>query len=408
MNVAFCTLGCKVNQAETRELKKQFLEFGYTPVASLEKADVAVFNSCTVTHIAERKLRNYVRRVEKSNPAAKIYICGCYANLRAKELSEIFPQAIVIGKEKKLDIKKWGIKTAALARAELELDQERVRQFLKIEDGCDQFCAYCVIPYARGPVVSYSPATILAQADALVARGARELIVTGINTGKYNWQGYDLADLLGDLEKISELKRIRVSSVEPNYVTEKLLKTLSGSPKFCHHLHIPIQSGSDRILKLMGRPYDLRKYFQLIELVRKTIPGLGLTTDLILGFPGETRETFKETLQTLQELKFSDIHLFKYSSRPGTRAEKLEQSLTPPEVQKMLEEAQALNNKYKKEFAKSFIGKPVEVLVHEKKQKIYNGLNPEYIPCVLTEEVKVGELVVVRPKSLNTELELVV
>lgn len=413
MKVAFCTLGCKVNQAETRDLQKQFIAYGYTPIKFSAEADIFVFNTCSVTHIADRKSRNLIRRAVKLNPNAKIFVCGCYADLRPQELKKAIPEIYKLIKTKdKLNLNVWGIKKIMPQSPTLSLlpgeGSNRIRQFLKIEDGCDQYCAYCVIPYARGRVVSYPIDELFKQAKGLTSGGAAELVLTGINLGKYNDHGKDLVDLISELEKIPELKRIRLSSIEPNLITDKLIKKLKASEKLCPHLHIPLQSGSDKILKSMNRPYTLAQYTALLKKIRKEIPDINITTDIIVGFPGEDSKTFTETEKTLNRLKFSDMHIFKYSPREQTKSANWPEKLKPEQVQKMLERIQKLKIEVKINFSKKFVKKSLEVLIHEKKSDFYEGLTKNYLIVQIKtkKNIKIGQALTIKLESIDQEAVL--
>lgn len=405
MNVSFITLGCKVNQAETRNLKKAFAAAGYNILSnySKQKPDIAVVNTCMVTHVAERKSRNYIRRILKENSLARIYVCGCYAELRAAELMKAIPEIYrVIPNQEKLNITAWGIRPIK-KKEPVPYLSKRVRESLKIEDGCDRFCNYCVIPYARGKVVSMPYKEVLKEAAALVAEGVVELILTGINLGRYTAGKKKLPELLTELSKLPKLKRIRLSSIEPDLVNEQLIAAMVINPKVCHHLHIPLQSGSDKILYAMGRPYRTQNYENLIKNIRKKIPDIAITTDIIVGYPVETKETFKETLAFAKKIGFADIHFFKYSPRQEAASFKLKPTLTDQETEVLMQQALLLKETLQKSFLKKLIGKKVEVLVHDRKPGYLNALTSNYAPVIMpdNEAVKLGDILTVKIKRTS-------
>ncbi len=405
MNVSFITLGCKVNQAETRNLKKAFAAAGYTVLSNYSKSkpDIAVINTCMVTHVAERKSRNYIRRLLKENPLVRIYVCGCYAELRAAELLKAIPEIYrIIPNQEKLNIAAWGIRPIKTKEPKA-YHSRRVREFLKIEDGCDRYCNYCVIPYARGKVVSKPYKEVLKEAAQLIAEGAVELVLTGINLGRYAAGKKRLPELIAELSKDPLLKRIRLSSIEPELVDEQLIAAIAAELKVCRHLHLPLQSGSDKILYAMGRPYRTPVYENLVKNIRKKIPGVSLTTDVIVGYPGETSETFKETLAFVEKIGFSDVHFFKYSPRPETAAFKIAPTLSEQETEALMQKALLLKEKLQKNFLKKFVSKTVEILVHERKPGYLEGLTADYAPVIMPDDptVKLGELLTVKIKKTS-------
>lgn len=331
--IAFYTLGCKVNQYETEKLRERFAALGFSVVPETEAADVYVINSCTVTGIADRKSRNFARRAKKLNQDALVVMAGCYAETSAAELAhmpEIDMLAGTFDKES-LPEKVSGLlgRNAAAARAEPPGAGEgkipgsaasRTRAYLKIEDGCDRYCAYCVIPYARGAVRSRPMSELLDEAGALLSAGYKEIILTGVNAALYDDGGRDLIALINAIAALPGDFRLRLSSLEPTTVNADYARRLIQTERLCPHLHLSLQSGSDAVLAAMGRNYTMRDYRDITRVLKERDPLFGLTTDIIVGFPGETESDFQRSVEAVREIGFSHVHVFRYSKRPGTRA----------------------------------------------------------------------------------------
>ena len=390
--VAIATLGCKVNQYDSAVLAGIFQKKGYRLVKFTEAADVYVVNTCSVTHLGERKSRQMIRRAVKANPTAIIAVTGCYAQISPEEVQEMPGVDLLVGTGdrykiaemvEKLD--KTGVTVNAVNSAndsnEFKVNAaapytERARAFLKIQDGCNNFCTYCIVPYARGRVRSLPQPLALSRAAELAAAGFKEIVLTGIHTGSYGQDLPDkptLAGLLQSLAEIPGIPRIRLGSIEPNDITLELIEVLSRSEVFCKHLHIPLQSGDDRVLAKMGRKYTAYEYSALIGVLKENIPDLGLTTDVIVGFPGETEDSFAYTLNMLRKCSFSKLHVFKYSPRAGTPA-----AAFPGQVPARVKEERSralidLSDAMAAEFAASFMGRMLEVLV-ESRCKTNKGL----------------------------------
>lgn len=343
MRVAFHTLGCKVNQYETEVMKEQFAAAGFRIVAESEPADVYIINTCTVTGLADRKSRQIVRRMKKQNPNSVIAATGCYVQTRPEELGAVDGVDILAGINEKHRILEYvrdvlHTHTAPVSsmtvlpenvhihpREELTEYEEsgmvtgsdgRTRACVKIQEGCDRFCSYCVIPYARGPVRSRREEVIVNEVRQLAERGFQEVVLTGINTALYP----ALPHLLSRLDVLEGNFRIRLSSLEPTVVNAASVRELFGFDRLCHHLHLSIQSGSNRVLQAMNRHYDRDDYFRIVDALRKFDPTYGITTDMIVGFPGETEADFQDSLDAVQRSGFGKVHVFRYSPRPGTRA----------------------------------------------------------------------------------------
>ncbi len=371
MKIAFYTLGCKVNTYESESVWELFKEQGYERVTHKDFADVYVINTCTVTNSAASKSRKAIRKLIKINPEAVVAVMGCYSQLSPDDVFLIDGVDIIIGtkhRERLLPLvnkflnERNKIKDISDVSRYRVFDEikvtnftENTRAFLKIQDGCDNFCTYCIIPYARGPVRSRDKDSVLDEARSLVKNGFHEIVLTGIHTGGYgqDLDNYSFFDLLNDLKDVKGLKRIRISSIEVNELTNEIIELIASNHIFAKHLHIPLQSGSDEILRLMKRKYDKAQFLKHIEHIRTLIPGIAITTDIIVGFPGETEEMFEEMYYFIKKIAFSELHVFPYSKRSGTKAAKMEGHLNglvkSTRVNKLLE----LNN----ELATAFIEK---------------------------------------------------
>ncbi len=338
MTVAFYTLGCKVNTYETEALQTLFVNDGFTVVDYKAQADVYVINTCTVTNQSDVKSRKAIRQAVKRNPEAVVAVMGCYSQVESDVVAQIDGVDIIMGtseRERVLPLVKQVLRDRAQILAVNDMSRyktfdklnvtsfsENTRAFIKIQDGCNQYCSYCIIPFARGPIRSRQKADVLNEAKALVKSGYQEIVLTGIHTGGY---GTDLADtsfydLLTALSDIKNLKRIRISSIEINQLTEDIITLIKTNDVFARHLHIPIQSGTDTILKKMRRHYNLADYEAKIASIRDAIPGIAITTDIIVGYPEETDEDFEKIKATVKRIGFSELHVFPYSKRSGTKA----------------------------------------------------------------------------------------
>lgn len=358
--VAFYTLGCKVNQYESEAMEEAFLDRGYRPVGKDEGADVFVINTCTVTHVADAKCRQAIRRAKRKNPNALVAVVGCYVQVAPETVRAIEGVDVLIGTKRRDRIVDAVEEVAATGKKVEDLvDLNQVRTFdelgistelsttraaIKVQEGCEMYCSYCIIPYARGHMASRDREAILEEVRRLVAKGIKEYVLTGIHVASYGKEKApdgqveaerprDLIDLVEAVAKIPGVERIRLSSIEPRWVTPEKLLRLAACGKFADHFHLSLQSGSDRILKAMNRKYDKALYLEKIREIRKVFPHAGLTTDVIVGFPGETEEDFRETLAFVEEVGFSKIHIFPYSKREGTPAA-LFRNQVPPSIKK--------------------------------------------------------------------------
>ena len=342
MKIAFYTLGCKVNTYESESTWELFKEQGFKRVSPKEYADVYIINTCTVTNSAASKSRKAIRRLIRINPDAVIAVMGCYSQTATDDVFLIDGVDIVIGTKHREHLlplvnkvlnERQRIKEVSDISRYYVFDEvkvtnftENTRAFLKIQDGCNNFCTYCIIPYARGPVRSRDKDSIIQEAMNLVENGFHEIVLTGINTGSYgqDLDCYSFFDLLDDLKDVKGLKRLRISSIEINELTDEIIQLIANNAVFAKHLHIPLQSGSDKILGLMKRKYDKKQFSDHIAHIRTLIPGIAITTDVIVGFPGETDEMFKEMYDFIKEMAFSELHVFPYSKRSGTKAAKMD------------------------------------------------------------------------------------
>lgn len=425
--VAICTLGCKVNQYESAALAGLFQQRGYQVVDSESEADIYIINTCTVTHLGDRKSRQLIRRMSRINPDALIAVTGCYAQVSPEEVLEIPGVDLVVGTKDRgnlVDLIERTVKGQGQVKSVSDytagdLFEEfpslplhgRVRAFLKIQEGCSNFCTYCIVPYARGPLRSRQPDKIIEEARKIIKEGFKEIVLTGIHTGAYGWDlnsGPTLAGLLQSLSEIPGLLRLRLSSVEPNDITPELVETLSGLKVFCRHLHVPLQSGDDEILQRMGRRYNTWEYARLASILRENLPDLGLTTDVMVGFPGETEENFNNSLKFIEKISFSRLHVFKYSPRRGTPAAsfggQVEPGVKEDRSRKLIETGKNLLAN----FAKAYVGHKLDVLVEQPFQEgggLYEGLTGNYIKVVFpgNEDLR-GEIVKVKAEKFERDV----
>ena len=371
MKFAVHTLGCKVNTYESEYIISKMQEKGYILTSFDDFADIYIINTCTVTNTSDVKSRKMIRQAKKKNKDSVVAVMGCYTQIKDNNDSILDYADVIIGntnKSKLVDLIEEHIKTkekiirtedvmnATFDNMQLVNFETRTRALVKIQDGCNNYCTYCIIPFVRGNVRSKRPELVLDEVKALVENGYKEIVLTGIHTGHYgsDLDNYDFSDLLTDLEKIKGLERIRISSIEIVELNDKFLNVLSNSKKIVNHIHIPLQAGSNHILKLMNRRYDKKYFFDKINNIRKIRPDIAITTDVIVGFPGETKEDFEETLEFVEKLNFAGGHVFPYSIRNGTPAAKMKGQLTKEEkhvrVKKLIEKFNELEEHYSKKF----------------------------------------------------------
>jgi threonylcarbamoyladenosine tRNA methylthiotransferase MtaB len=379
--VAFHTLGCKVNYYESEALKGEFRRAGFEVVDFEEPADVYVINTCTVTHLAERKSRQIIRRAKRRNPAALVAVTGCYAQVSPEDISSLGQADLVTGTADRLALPELVRKKMAGGDVFAGIDAyakeavfedlpwvsegERTRAFLKIQDGCRQFCTYCIIPRARGPLRSLPLQKALAYLQEIGRSGYKEVVLTGIHLGLYGIDLQPQTDLGSFLERaaaVEGIERLRLSSVEPWDLEDKLLEVVKGNKKICRHLHIPLQSGDDGILKEMGRPYDASFYRGLLKRLRDALPDLAVSTDIMVGFPGESEEQFRRGIDFVRECAFSRLHVFKYSPRSGTKAASMADQVRPEIKEARSREMINLGKELARNFQEKFIGRRLDVL----------------------------------------------
>ena len=424
MKVKFYTLGCKVNTYETEAMEQQFMTYGYD--LSESNADIYVINTCAVTNIAERKSRQMIRRAKELNPKAIIVVCGCYAQTAKEEIEKMPEVDIVIGVNEKTNIvkiveeflnEKHGlVQVGDVMHQNNYLDfgtttyTELNRAVVKVQDGCDRFCSYCIIPYARGKVRSRNPESILREIAQIAQDGIKEVVITGIHlasfgkdfsmedakkyreTFGYNQNfktfdptddlhtgGFRLIELLEQINKVKGIERIRLGSLEPKLITEDFVARLSKLEKICPHFHLSLQSGCDKTLKEMNRRYTTEEFENSANLLRRVYPEVALTTDIIVGFPNETDENFEETYNFLKKIKFYKMHVFKYSPKKGTVAIKMKNQVDGKIKEERSKKLIELSNKNQNEYNESYIGKTVKVLFEEYKNGYFKGHTANYI-----------------------------
>lgn len=397
--VAFYTLGCKVNQYDTEAVREQFEAAGYLVAEFNEIADVYVVNTCTVTHLSDRKCRQMLRKTKKLNPDSILVAMGCYAQIAADQIREQVSEIdIIVGTDKRQQIvslvdafdadRKAPINIVSNIGEVTEFEElsisslgERTRAYIKVQEGCNNFCTYCIIPYTRGRIRSRKEEQVVREVERLVKEGFKEIILTGIHVLAYGKDlgNTDLIQLLQKVHEVEGIERIRMSSIEPVVVTEAFIEALSHLPKVCHHFHLSLQSGSDTVLKRMNRKYDTKAYAKSIVALRKLWPDVAITTDIIVGFPGETEEEFAETLAFVEEVKLSQIHIFPYSAREGTPAARMKDQIAP-EVKERREKALAkVEKSLRQSFMSQFVGQEVEVLFEKHHEGHVAGYTSNYL-----------------------------
>ncbi|HOS69688.1 MAG TPA: tRNA (N(6)-L-threonylcarbamoyladenosine(37)-C(2))-methylthiotransferase MtaB [Bacillota bacterium] len=400
---AFYTLGCKVNRYETEAMTESFENAGYEIVDYSEFADVYIINTCTVTNMGDRKSRQIIRRAKEKNPEALVAVVGCYSQIAPGEVLEIPEVSLVVGtdersrmvelveyamkKEEKLNMVNDIMKVREFEEMPIKSYKSRTRAFLKIQEGCDQYCTYCIIPYARGHIRSRKPDSIIAEVKELAENGFREIVLTGIHVASYGKDlgNTSLIDIIEKVHEIDGIRRIRMSSVDPNVMTDGFIERLSRLPKICGHFHLSLQSGCDETLKRMNRKYTTGEYRRVVEKLREVFADVAITTDLIVGFPGETEEEFQKTVDFVDEIAFSGMHVFKYSQRSGTPAAKYEHQVKPQVKDARSKVITAIAKKNEEKFKKAFIGRSKPVLYEQPfdgQKSLFEGLTDNYIRVV--------------------------
>ena len=412
MKVGICSLGCKVNIYESELVTNILKNNNYTVVDFDDKADIYIINTCSVTNESDKKSRKMINRAKKNNPAAIIIVMGCYSQVNAEDIDvdivlgnrdkskivEIIEEYIKTKQKKKII---YDLTKVDFEKMEITNFDSHTRAFVKIQDGCNAFCSYCIIPYVRGRVRSKDPEDVIKEVTALVEKGYKEIVLTGIHTGRYGTDiNTNLEELLNKLVNIPNIYRIRLSSIEINEITPGIKKLLKENKVMAKHLHIPLQSGSDKILKLMNRKYNKEEFLSMVDNLRD-IPDISLTTDLIVGFPNEGEEEFNETIDTLKEIGFTKIHTFPYSKRKGTPAAIMDNQVSPEEKKKRVHRILDLSNRYEHNFYESKIGKIYDgvVEVHSNGTAIVHTSN--FIPVIINDIVEEGTIVNVKIEKVE-------
>ncbi|EMS69686.1 tRNA (N(6)-L-threonylcarbamoyladenosine(37)-C(2))-methylthiotransferase MtaB [Ruminiclostridium cellobioparum] len=394
------TLGCKVNQYESEAVSSLFEQNGYEIVSFDQNSDIYIINTCTVTNLSDRKSRQAIRKAKKTNPDSIVAVMGCYAQTSSEDVLKIPGVNLVIGTKDRNRILEYvdrleageckinAVDNIMTSRSFEELKvstyKERTRAYLKIQEGCSQFCSYCIIPYARGPIRSRKPQDVIEEVRELSRHGFTEIVLTGIHLASYgrDLKDTDLLDIIQKLNGIEGIQRIRLGSIEPTTITEEFVRVAAGMPKLCPHYHLSLQSGCDNTLKAMNRKYTSEEYSKSAALLKKYIPDAAITTDIMVGFPGETEEDFKKSLEFAEKIGFSKIHVFKYSPRKGTPAAGAANQIAPEIKEARSEKMLALSERLEEQYLNKFIGREMEVLyeqeLHDKKGYI-EGLTKNYI-----------------------------
>jgi len=407
--VAPLTLGCKVNQYETDGMIELLKEAGMTAVSFEEKADVYLINTCSVTNMADKKSRQMIHRAKKLNPDAVVIAAGCYVQAAKDKLMEDDRISIIIGNNKKKDIVRIledylqaGVTDEGMLDISAEKEYEpltinstleHTRAYVKIQDGCNQFCSYCIIPYVRGRIRSRDIASIIEEVERLALTGVKEIVLTGIHISSYGKDKENevgLADVIDAISKIESIKRIRLGSLEPGIITDEFIDRIVDNEKVCPHFHLSLQSGCNTVLKRMNRKYTCEEYFEKCEMLRKAFDRPALTTDVIVGFPGETEEEFRETVDYLTKLNLYEMHIFKFSPRQGTVAAGMKDQVAPEIKNQRSDVLLALSERNKQAYEASFRGENLDVLVEEKVRREgkdgYRGHTERYMDIFVEEE----------------------
>ena len=412
MKVGICSLGCKVNIYESELVTNILKNNNYTVVDFEDKADIYIINTCSVTNESDKKSRKMINRAKKNNPAAIIIVMGCYSQVNAEDIDvdivlgnkdkskivEIIEEYIKTKQKKKII---YDLTKVDFEKMEITNFDSHTRAFVKIQDGCNAFCSYCIIPYVRGRVRSKDPENVIKEVTTLVEKGYKEIVLTGIHTGRYGTDiNTTLEELLNKLVNIPNIYRIRLSSIEINEITPGIKELLKENKVMAKHLHIPLQSGSNKILKLMNRRYNKEEFLSMVDNLRD-IPDISLTTDLIVGFPNEDEEEFNETIDTLKKIGFTKIHTFPYSKRKGTPAATMDNQVSPEEKKRRVHRILDLSNKYEHNFYESKIGKIYDgvVEIHSNGTTIVHTSN--FIPVIINDIVEEGTIVDVKIEKVE-------
>ena len=417
--VAFITLGCKANQFETELMEGLFKQKDYKVVPNDEKADIYVINTCSVTSFADKKSRQLIRRSARLNENAVIAVTGCYAQAASDKVAEITGVKVVLGTNNRHQIVDFveaamndgeihnGVTDIMKARDFEDIPMlevpARTRAFLKIQEGCTNFCSYCIIPFTRGPVRSRKLASVKSEAEKFLSMGFKEIVFTGIHLGAYGRDFHDgttLADAARTVLELDGLQRLRLGSLESIELSEELLTMVRENPKFSHHLHLPLQAGSDYVLKRMNRHYNREEFRKLIENVKNAIPGVAISTDIIVGFPGETEEMFAESLDYIRSLGFSRVHVFPYSPREGTPAASMPDQIPDNIKKERVHRLQQVAEEMTRAFHEQYLGTKQKVLWETRTKGVTDGVTDTYIRIYTKADVIPGEITEVKLERL--------
>lgn len=399
MKVAFQTLGCRVNVYDSEAMIEMFKKDGYELVDFTESADVYVINTCTVTNMGDKKSRQYISRAKRTNPDATVAVVGCYSQVSKEDVISIPGVDVILGSRNKSDIVYHVNQSRAEKRQIVEVTDKlilnskfedlgvtgyegKTRAFLKIQDGCNRFCTYCIIPYARGGLSSKNPEKVLEEIRKLSTEGFTEVILSGIHIASYGHdleEKWDLLDLLEKIEEIAGIRRVRIGSIEPMFFKDGRMDRIMNLTKLCPHFHLSLQSGSDTVLKRMNRRYTAVDFEDVVTELRMKIPEVSITTDIIVGFPGETEEEFLETYEFLRNMKLTKVHTFKYSQRKGTPAYHMKEQIPGDIKDRRSKQIIALSDETENQHMSSYVGKTVEVLFEEGKSSIHFGYTRNYL-----------------------------
>lgn len=416
----YYTLGCKLNFSETSTIGKILKEAGVRTARKGEVADICIVNTCSVTEVADKKCRQAIHRLAKENPGAFIVVTGCYAQLKPGQVADIEGVDLVLGAEQKGDLIKYmgdmqkrehgeAVTTASKDIRKFSPSCERgdrTRYFLKVQDGCDYFCSYCTIPFARGRSRNGSIADIVKQAEEVAAEGGKEIVITGVNTGDFGKStGENFFDLVKALDEVEGIERYRISSIEPNLLTDEIIEFVSKSKRFMPHFHIPLQSGCDEVLKLMRRRYDTALFAEKIQKIKSLMPDAFIGVDVIVGTRGETEEYFEKAYQFIKGLDVTQLHVFSYSERPGTQALKIDHVVSPDEKHERSQRLLAISDEKTKAFYRKHIGREMKVLMEHSKEGVpMHGFTDNYIRVEIKRDNELdNRIITVRLECFNED-----
>lgn len=404
MKVAMTTLGCRVNQYESEAMVEKFIREGYEVTEFNEFSDVYVINTCTVTNMGDKKSRQMIGRARRANSEAIIAVVGCYAQIATEEVANIEGVDVVLGSRNKGDIVYWVnrareekkqvvevsdvLKNKVFEELNINQYQDRTRAFLKIQDGCNRFCSYCLIPYARGAVCSKAPEKIIAEVYELASNGFKEILLSGIHIASFGLDlegSWNLVRVLEEVDKVPGIERIRIGSIDPTFFTDGVIEKIMSLKKLCPHFHLSLQSGCDETLKRMNRRYTTSEYKTVVDNLRRNIEGVSITTDVIVGFPGETEDEFNETYTFLKSIELSKMHIFKYSPRKGTKAAEIKEQIQGDIKEERSHKLITLNNVLEQKYINSFAHKSMNVLYEQKcgnSEDEFQGYTGNYIKVI--------------------------